>query len=71
VEDSILAKLEWFRLTDETSERQWDDVSKLVRLHGGRLDAAYLHEMADTIGVGDLLERLLAENRRADDHHSK
>ena len=67
VEDSILAKLEWFRLTDETSERQWDDVSKLVRLHGTGLDAAYLREMADTIGVGDLLERLLAEGIR----HSK
>lgn len=23
-EDSIVAKLEWFRLTNETSERQWD-----------------------------------------------
>ena len=31
VEDSILSKLEWFRLTDETSERQWHDVE---RLHG-------------------------------------
>jgi len=71
VEDSILAKLEWFRLTDETSERQWDDVSKLVRLHGGGLDRAYLHEMADTIGIGDLLERMLVENGRPDDRHSK
>ncbi len=71
VEDSILAKLEWFRLTDETSERQWDDVSKLVRLHGSGLDAAYLHDMADTIGVADLLARLLSQNRRADEHHSK
>jgi hypothetical protein len=71
VEDSILAKLEWFRLTDETSERQWDDVSKLVRLHGIALDVAYLREMADTIGVGDLLERLLSDGGSAGDHHSK
>ena len=59
VEDSILAKLEWFRLTDETSERQWDDVSRLVRLHGVKLDIEYLRTMAESIGVRDLLEQLL------------
>jgi hypothetical protein len=71
VEDSILAKLEWFRLTDETSERQWDDVSKLVRLHGSSLDADYLRPMADSIGVRDLLERLLSAERPLPDDHSK
>lgn len=71
VEDSILAKLEWFRMTDETSERQWDDVSKLVRLHGVRLDISYLREMSDTIGVGDLLERLLTECDSPGGPHSK
>jgi hypothetical protein len=34
-EDSIIAKLEWFQLGDESSQRQWDDVSRLVALHGG------------------------------------
>jgi len=65
VEDSIIAKLEWFRLTDETSERQWDDVSKLVRLHGGTIDLDYLRTMADSIGVRDLLERLVAGGTNA------
>ena len=59
-EDSIVAKLEWFRLTNETSERQWDDVSKLVALLGDRLDVEHMQQMAISIGVGDLLDNLLA-----------
>ncbi len=59
-EDSVVAKLEWFRLTNETSERQWDDVSKLVALLGDALDVQHMQRMAASIGVGDLLDKLLA-----------
>lgn len=59
VEAPILAKLEWYRLTDATSERQRDDVSPLVRLHRAKLDIDDLRTMAESIGVRDLLERLL------------
>ena len=31
-EDIIVSKLEWFRLGDEASERQWEDVSRVLRL---------------------------------------
>jgi len=58
-EDSIVSKLEWYRLTDETSERQWNDVTRLVRLLGDHLDIIYLRQAADAIGVRDLLDRLL------------
>ena len=58
-EDSIVAKLEWFRLGDETSERQWNDVSRLVALHGESLDTAHMRRMAESVGVADLLDRLL------------
>lgn len=58
-EDSIVAKLEWFRLGDETSERQWQDVSRLVALHGDVLDLAYMRRMAESVAVADLLDRLL------------
>lgn len=60
----MLAKLEWFRLTDETSQRQWDDVSRLVQLYSGSLDVDTLCTMAESIGVRDLLDRLLHENAR-------
>jgi hypothetical protein len=58
-EDSIVAKLEWYRLGDEESERQWDDVSRLVALLGETLDVSHMRQMAASLGVSDLLERLL------------
>lgn len=61
-EDSILAKLEWYRIGNEVSERQWDDVSKLVHLLGDQADWSYMQNAADSLGVGDLLERLRQHN---------
>ena len=61
VEDTIISKLEWYRLTDETSERQWDDVSRLIRLVGDTLDRVYLKQSAQLVGVTDLLDRLLSK----------
>jgi len=58
-EDTIISKLEWSRLTNETSERQWEDVSRLLRLLGETVDSAYLRRAAESVGVDDLLERLL------------
>jgi hypothetical protein len=58
-EDSIVAKLKSFRLGDESSQRQWDDVSRLVSLHGEALDADHMQRMAESVGVSDLLDRLL------------
>lgn len=60
-EDSIISKLEWYQLGGEVSERQWDDVLQLIRLHGDRLDVAYLRSAASSVGVNNLLERLLNE----------
>jgi hypothetical protein len=61
-EDSIVSKLEWYRKTNETSERQWDDVTRLIRLQGSHADVVRLAEMAESVGVDDLLKRLLSEN---------
>lgn len=61
-EDTIVTKLEWFRLSNETSERQWDDVSRLVGLLHNKLDGEHLRQIAKSIGVGDLLEKLLESN---------
>ena len=56
-EDTVLAKLEWYRLGGETSSRQWNDVVSILRFQGARLDRDYLREMATELGVRDLLER--------------
>ena len=57
-EDSIISKLEWYSLSNETSERQWDDVSRLIKLLGDAADIAYLERAANSVGVTDLLTRL-------------
>jgi len=56
-EDTLLAKLEWYRRGGESSERQWSDILGLLRVRTGRLDLAYLAEWARALGVADLLER--------------
>ena len=57
-EDVIISKLEWYRIGGETSERQWDDVSKVFRLLGETADRDYLRQSAESVGVADLLDRL-------------
>jgi hypothetical protein len=56
-EDVILNKLEWFRLGDEISDRQWNDVLGVLKVQGGKLDWPYLELWAAKLGVADLLQR--------------
>ncbi|MEN6493872.1 MAG: hypothetical protein ABFD16_06230 [Thermoguttaceae bacterium] len=60
-EDVVLNKLEWFRLGDEVSERQWRDVIGVLAVQGSSLDREYLHRWAAELGVADLLERACRE----------
>jgi hypothetical protein len=54
-EDSILLKLEWYRLGGEISDRQWSDILGVMRVQGDRLDQGYLDQWARELGVIDLL----------------
>jgi hypothetical protein len=60
-EDNILAKLEWYRMGGEGSDRQWNDVLSVLRVQAERLDVSYLHGWASKLNVADLLERALDE----------
>lgn len=59
-EDTVLAKLEWFRRGGETSERQWWDIVGVLRVNPGA-DAGYLRRWAIELEVADLLERAVAQ----------
>jgi len=65
-EDTVLAKLEWFRKGGEVSERQWADVVGVLKLGGPNLDVGYLRRWAGALNVTDLLERALDEASGAD-----
>jgi hypothetical protein len=58
-EDVVLAKLEWYRLGGEVSDRQWQDILGVLKVQGDRIDDKYLQRMAIDLGVSDLLQRVL------------
>lgn len=60
-EDTLLAKLEWYRLGGEISERQWRDVLGLLKVQADALDFVYLRSTAEELNVQDLLERAMKE----------
>ena len=60
-EDTILAKLEWYRMSGDVSEQQWRDVLGVMKVQADRLDLAYLRQWAAQLNISDLLERAIKE----------
>lgn len=60
-EDTILSKLEWFRMGGEVSDRQWRDIIGVLKTRAGELDLEYLRRWAAELHVSDLLERALGQ----------
>jgi len=58
-EDTVLAKLQWYREGGGVSDRQWNDVLGVLKVQGPALDRAYLREWARELKLEDLLERAL------------
>jgi hypothetical protein len=65
-EDTILAKLVWFRKGGEVSDRPWSDILGIVEVQADRLDLAYLRKWAETFGVSRLLDRVLPGRDRTE-----
>ena len=60
-EDTILNKLEWYRMGGEVSTSQWNDILGVLKVKGTALDMAYMQRWAKALQVTDLLERALVE----------
>ncbi|MDQ3257767.1 MAG: nucleotidyltransferase family protein [Acidobacteriota bacterium] len=62
-EDTLLAKLRWYRQGGGVSSRQLSDVVGILKVQGARIDVDYLREWAAKLNVLDLLEQVLNEAR--------
>jgi len=60
-EDTVIAKLEWYRAGAEVSDRQWNDISGVIKMQGANLNLEYMQERAKELGVSDLLDRVLEQ----------
>jgi hypothetical protein len=62
VEDTVLAKLEWYRRGGQVSERQWRDVLGMLKVQRDCLDGEHLRRWASALQVRDLLEKAFEES---------
>lgn len=62
-EDTVLAKLDWYRLNGAVSDRQWRDILGVLKIQGERLDIAYLERWAAELQLQRLLQRALGDAR--------
>jgi hypothetical protein len=56
-EDTILAKLHWYRAGGEVPDRQWRDIAGMFAASGDYLDRGYLERWAQALGLTDLYQR--------------
>jgi hypothetical protein len=63
-EDTVAAKLRWYRLGGGVSDRQWRDVLEVLAVQQGALDQPYLDATARELGVADLLAKAQEEAAR-------
>ncbi|MFY9234247.1 MAG: hypothetical protein WAO58_07280 [Fimbriimonadaceae bacterium] len=60
-ENIIIQKLRWYELGNRVSDRQWNDIVKVIEVQRGRLDWEYMRRWAQHFGLVELLEEADAE----------
>jgi hypothetical protein len=55
-EDIILHKIRWFVSGGKVSDRQWNDIVKVIEIQLGKLDTEYLVKWARYFEIGHLLK---------------
>ena len=63
-EDIVLQKLIWFRKGGEVSDRQWRDVSGILKVQGERIDWDYLNHWAESLNLSELLQLVREESEQ-------
>lgn len=66
-EDTVLAKLRWYRVGKEISNTQWNDVLGVLGTSHNSLDFEYLRTWASKLGIEDLLQKALEDVQEESD----
>ncbi len=61
-EDTVLAKLEWYRKGGCVSDQQWRDILGVLKIQAASIDRVYLAEWGGKLEVNDLLTRAIEES---------
>jgi hypothetical protein len=56
-EDIIINKLQWYEMGGKVSERQWLDVTGVIKVQGNLLDEKYLQDWSEKLELLGLLEK--------------
>lgn len=60
-EDIILNKLLWYKKGNQISDRQWSDVTGVIKIQSNSLDKLYLIKWANELNIMDLLEKAFTD----------
>ena len=60
-EDIIIAKVQWYKLGDFVSERQWLDVIGVIKVQEDLLDKKYLKRWSQKLGLASLMQKAFDE----------
>jgi hypothetical protein len=60
-EDSVLQKLRWYELGGRVSDRQWRDITGVLKVQAAVIDLPYMHDWAARLGVTELLQQALED----------
>lgn len=60
-EDIIIQKLRWYELGNRVSDRQWNDIVRVIEVQQGRLDWDYLRKWAAHFRLSELLKEADSE----------
>ena len=61
-EDIIINKLIWYKMGGEVSDRQWLDVTGVIKVQGNSLDKNYLKEWSQKLKIVELLNKAFNES---------